>query len=179
MTPRNISPALGLFAAFHRSIGLWKTGLFRRRLGLAVLLLGAMASTAHAHNALFAITPNENQAGGLFYKITAKPASGGGAEFRIVITENQAKFNRHPLAEAGVLKDVKSARSISAGREIPVHREGEALVCVFTASRSELTDPNFCFFFCNLDHALDRELLFVLTKDFTFARLNAFAPEHH
>jgi hypothetical protein len=135
-----------------------------------------MNVTARAHNALFTITPTENQAGGLFYKITSKAASDGGAEFRIVITENQAKFNRHPLAEVGVLKDVKSARSISAGREIPLRHEGETLVCDFAVSRSELANPNSCFFFCNLDHALDREVLFLLTKDFTFVRLSQFAP---
>jgi hypothetical protein len=137
-----------------------------------------LALNAHAHNALFAVTPQENQAGGLFFKITSEPLADGGARFRVVITENQTNLNSHPLAELGILESTRSARSIAAGRKIPCTREGKALVCVFSASHQELANPDFCFFFSNLDHALENKFLFLLSKDFVFARLHDFTRPH-
>jgi hypothetical protein len=147
------------------------------RLILPILFSFLLPVYAPAHNALFTISPRENQAGGLFFHVTSKALPDTGAEFRVVITENQAKFNAYPLAEVGTLKSTKSARSISAGRKVPCTREGLSLVCVFTVTKKELADPNFCFFFTDLEHAIDEKILFALTKDFCFARLSEFAPE--
>jgi len=147
-----------------------------RQVLLLALFSCLLAANAPAHNALFTITPTENQAGGIFFKITSEPLPDGGAKFRVVITENQAKFNAHPLAELGLLKSTKSARSIDAGRKLPLAHDGQSLVCTFTVSQKELADPNFCFFFSNLENALEDKFLFALSKDFVFARLNEFAP---
>ena len=141
---------------------------------LLLILSFVLAANAHGHNALFAITPRENQAGGLFFRITSEPLPDG-ARFRVVVTGNQASLNPYPLAELGVLKSTESARSIDSGRRLASSRTGQSLIYVFTASRKELADPNFCFFFSNLEHALDDKLLFFLKKDFVFARLNEFA----
>ncbi len=141
------------------------------------LLLPAPARTAH--NDLYAVTPQENKAYGFTFHITSNARPDGGAEFRVVITENQAFFSEYPLAELGVLKSTKSARSISADRRVPCIREGKALVSVFTVSQKELADPNFCFFYTDLQNAIDDKILFVLSKNFVFARLKDFAPVHH
>ncbi len=144
---------------------------------LLILVACLSVMEARAHNALFAVTPQENQAGGLFFRITSSVHPEGDVEFHVVITENQAKFNAHPLAEVGVLKSTKSARSISAGRKLALTREGPSLTCVFTVTARELSDPNLCFFFSNLEHSIDDKILFALSKDFCFARLSEFAPK--
>jgi hypothetical protein len=138
-----------------------------------------LAIRAHAHNALFQVTPQDNRAGGFIFHITSEPLPNENVQFRIVIEENQAKFERYPLTEIGILKNTQSARSIHSVRKLSAIRKGQSLVCVFTVDRKTLEDPDFCFLFSDLDHAIDDKILFLLSKDFVFARLKPFAPRHH
>ena len=138
-----------------------------------------LSAPARARNDLYAVTPQEEHAYGFTFHITSKARPDGGADFRVAITENQAFFSNYPLAELGILKSTKSARSISADRRVPCIREGKALVSVFTVSQKELADPNFCYFYTDLQNAIDDKILFALSKNFVSARLKDFAPVHH
>ncbi len=149
------------------------------RLLPVVLLSVLLVATARAHNSLYAVTPKESHAYGFTFHITSKGRPDGGADFRVVVTENQAFFSKYPLTELGVLKSTKSARSISADRRVPCTREGKALVSVFTVSQKELADPDFCFFYTDLQNAIDDKILFALSKNFVYARLKDFAPGNH
>ena len=145
---------------------------------LVLSCLLAFRGEAHdARNALYAITPQLGEADGIKFRITSEPLPGGAARFRVVMSEDQAKFNQHPITELGFLKDTRSARSIYSARNLPATRQGHALICVFIADKKSLQDPNFCFLFTGLERSFLDTIRFTFSADYVFARLKDFAPQ--
>ncbi len=139
-----------------------------------VVITCLLAVNAHALSEYFAVTPQQNQAGGLVFKITSERLADGGAKFRVVITENQTKLNSHPLAELGLVKITERARSIVPVRKPQSRQDGNALVCIFTASRQELANPDFCFVFSNPNDPLGNNSPPHPSRFYIFARLHEF-----
>jgi hypothetical protein len=141
---------------------------------LAVALV--VVSPGYAVSTLHEVSPDNLKAAGFTLAITHEHLADGRVNFRVVVTEDAAKFSSHTPTDLSVVERTPNTSSIRPGRKLASKREGSSLVCTFSVDRVALDDRRLCFVFTNyVEMIINGKLHHMPAAEFIYARLKDFA----
>jgi len=88
-------------------------------------------STVHAVSSHQELKPADHKALGFEFVITHKRLPDGTTEFRVVITEVSAKFDKYTHVDLATVQITERSSEVRQARHLDPQREGNSLVCTF------------------------------------------------
>jgi hypothetical protein len=142
-----------------------------------VVALGLVAIPQTRATTTFSeLTPTRLNGAGFDFVFTTERLADGKTKFRVVITENTAKFNSSSSTELSTVEITEHSRAVRDVQRLDSQRNGNSLVCTFTVDSSALTIRDRCFVFSQVaETVLNGKVVQMPSKDFAYARLQDFA----
>jgi hypothetical protein len=139
---------------------------------LVVAVLLIPLSSSYAVSLLSEITSEASKAAGFAFDIRHNRLPDGTVHFRIIVTEETAKFSSGATVALSTVEIADRSQSIRPVRQLSSTRDGHSVVCTFSVDQAALNQPNLCFVFTNyLERLVDGKLVHFPSAHFVYARL--------